>query len=514
MVSWSDESSRRGPASVWTAGMRVHDRFALRERIGTGGMSEVWRAEDEVLGRAVAVKMLTAPLAMDPLLRAATWTEARAAARLAHPHVTQVYDYGEAALPNGTTVAYLVMELVEGQSLADRLRQGPLPWPEATAVAAEVAAALAAAHRVGVVHRDIKPGNVMLTAAGAKILDFGIAALGGGESAADGDRLVGTPAYAAPERLQPGAAAPESDVYALGVLLYEALTGRRPVKALTWQEAAEAHRAAAEGAPAPPLDVPGLPRQVRRLCMDCLSADPAQRPTAEDAARGLAAAAGRQPPVTTALPTVVGAPPPATHAPPSSAQGARAGYAVGSAPLPHPATTVAPAELGFDVEPDGVAERHLPRPVLAALVGAVVVLGVALAVVTAMLLSRPPDQTAQSAGSGAPSGQPSQTTQAGSSGPPATTASPLPAATTPQEIADRLEATIADAIAAGTIDAKAADKLREKVDDLRQNAGRGKVRKSAQELQRTIDQLRKDGQVDDQTAAQLIRLLRPLLSDD
>ncbi|MEU7876414.1 hypothetical protein [Dactylosporangium sp. NPDC049140] len=157
--------------------------------------------------------------------------------------------------------------------------------------------------------------------------------------------------------------------------------------------------------------------------------------------------------------------------------------------------------------------RRLPRPVLGALVGAVVVLGLALAVVTAMLLSRPADRTAQPAGSGGP-GQPSQTTQADPTGPPTTTASRLPAATTPQEIADRIEAAVADAVVAGTIDAEAADKLREKVDDLRQNAGRGKARKSAQELQRTIDQLREDGQVAEQTAAQLTGLLRPLLGGD
>src|SRR5262249_9527998 len=156
------------------------------------------------------------------------------AARLAHPHVTQVYDYGEAALPSGAVVAYLVMELLQGQSLADRLRLGPLRWQQATAMAAQVAAAVAAAHHGGVGHPDIKPGNVMLTQAGAKILDFGIAALGGGEPAADGGRLVGTPAYAAPERLQPGVASPESDVYALGALLYEALTGHPPVIVTTW----------------------------------------------------------------------------------------------------------------------------------------------------------------------------------------------------------------------------------------------------------------------------------------
>jgi serine/threonine-protein kinase len=102
--------------SPLASGVRLHDRFTLRDRVGVGGMSQVWRAEDEVLGRLVAVKVLTTPLAADPLLRAATWTEARAAARLAHPHVTQVYDYGEAALPGDAVVAYLVMELVEGRA--------------------------------------------------------------------------------------------------------------------------------------------------------------------------------------------------------------------------------------------------------------------------------------------------------------------------------------------------------------------------------------------------------------
>src|SRR6185295_11928829 len=118
--------------------------------------------------------------------------EARAAARLTHPNVTRVYDYGETALADGTIAAYLVMELVEGQSLADRLRSGPLPWPAAAAVAAQVAAALAAAHRTGLVHRDIKPSNVMLGEPGAKVLDFGIAVLAGGTEGVDGGRLVGT----------------------------------------------------------------------------------------------------------------------------------------------------------------------------------------------------------------------------------------------------------------------------------------------------------------------------------
>ncbi|MEV4511615.1 serine/threonine-protein kinase [Dactylosporangium sp. NPDC049525] len=479
--------------SPLASGVRLHDRFTLRDRIGVGGMSQVWRAEDEVLGRQVAVKVLTTPLAADPLLRAATWTEARAAARLAHPHVTQVYDYGEAALPSGAVVAYLVMELVEGQSLADRLRFGPLPWQQATIMAAQVAAALAAAHRIGVVHRDIKPGNVMLTHMGAKILDFGIAALSGGEPDGDGGRLVGTPTYAAPERLRPGAALPESDVYALGVLLYEALTGHPPVRIATWQEAAAAHRT---GPPVPPPQVPGLPHEVRRLCMDCMSPDPAQRPSAEAVAQDLAAAAGQPPQVTTALPILVADPPPATHT-------ARAGYAVGSAPLPHPPTMIESRSAVLAEEPDVPAARRMSRPLLGGLIGTVVVLVLALTVVTTMLLSRPADRTAQP-------GAPTQTSPPPSLSPSAA-ASPAPSATTPQAIVNRLDVVIADALADGRIDSDAADKLRDKLRDLRQNIGRSKERRAAQDLQRRINDMRDDRDLDEQTADTLTALLRPLL---
>ncbi|NUT37637.1 MAG: serine/threonine protein kinase, partial [Hamadaea sp.] len=217
--------------SAFTPGMRVHDRFTLEHRIGLGGMSEVWRAVDGVLGRPVAVKVLGSALADDPVLWQATLREARAVAQITHPNVAQVHDYGEVALPAGERlreppgvrsvrhVPYLVMELVQGQDLANRLRLGPLVWQQAAKITAEVAAGLAAAHRLGVVHRDIKPGNIMLTAAGVKILDFGIAALANGPDA-DRGRLIGTPTYTAPERMRPGVPAPASDVYAVGVLLY------------------------------------------------------------------------------------------------------------------------------------------------------------------------------------------------------------------------------------------------------------------------------------------------------
>ncbi|WP_444951334.1 serine/threonine-protein kinase [Micromonospora ureilytica] len=278
--------------SPLTPTLRLHDRYVLHERIGLGGMSEVWRGDDEVLGRPVAIKVLAGQFATDPQLRATIQREARAAARLTHPHVTQVYDYAEATLAGGVVVPYLVMELVDGHNLADRLRTGPLPWPEAVRVAGQIAAALAAAHRIGVVHRDVKPGNVMLTDTGAKVLDFGIAALGGldGQS---GEPLMGTPAYFAPERLAAGPPDPASDVYALGALLYRTLTGRAPLPVQSWEDALEVHR---RGTPVPPLRVPGLPADIAELTVACLAANPADRPSAAHLARRFGAGQPIEPP--------------------------------------------------------------------------------------------------------------------------------------------------------------------------------------------------------------------------
>jgi serine/threonine-protein kinase len=504
--------------------MTLHDRFTLRERVGVGGMSEVWRADDQVLGRAVAVKALAIPLAADPLLRAATWREARAAARLTHPHVTQVYDYGEAPLPGGTMVPYLVMELVDGESLADRLRSGPLPWTEAARIGAEVAGALTVAHGLGIVHRDIKPGNVMLTATGAKVLDFGIAALTGGGSDTDGGRMVGTPAYAAPERLQAAPATPAIDVYALGVTLYESLTGHPPVPAATWHDAAGAHRA---GVPVAPLEIPGLPRRVSRLCLACLDPDPAERPTAAEVAASLSAAAGQpparlsqqpaapsgplsqpppaqpplgQPPLGTTVLSPVGPPAPAGR---SRVPAPAAGYAVGSAPLPHPRTMIEPVTALGD-PPDAVPPGRLPRRLLIGLVAAVVVLGLALALVTAALLSGNGGRTA-------------------GSGPGSTTASPpvsaapstsvIPSPTSGGTVVDQLDQAISDALAAGRISGDTADKLRDQLNNLRDDAGRGRVRKAAQAMKKTIDELLNDGEIDPGTADQLNGLLDALIGE-
>jgi eukaryotic-like serine/threonine-protein kinase len=272
--------------AVLSTGLPLADRYLLIEQLGSGGMAVVWRGFDDLLGRPVAVKVLNAEIAADPAFRAAIYKEARSAARLSHPHITHVYDYGEATLPDGETVSYVVMELLDGQTLDDRLADGPLPWPEAVRVAAEVAEALAAAHRRGIVHRDIAPANVMLTATGAKVLDFGIAALAGGRGDAEGD-MMGTPAYVAPERLDDAPAAPAADVYALGATLYEALTGHPPLPAQTWSALVEAYR---RDPRVPPLSVPGLPAEVAELCTRCLARDPALRPGSAEVARLLDAA--------------------------------------------------------------------------------------------------------------------------------------------------------------------------------------------------------------------------------
>jgi hypothetical protein len=267
----------------------LRNRYRLIDRLGSGGMSVVWRAHDEVLDRPVAVKMLATRLANDRIFRRRIRAEARAAARLCHPHITGVYDYGE-ALVGGATVPYVVMELIEGESMAARLgRLGRLPWRLAVLSCAQVAGALAVAHARGVVHRDVTPGNVMLTPIGAKVLDFGISALVGEQEAGPDGNLLGTPAYLAPERLDGRPVCPATDVYALGLLLYRTLTGRLPWAVRTTRQMLQAHL---HHNPAPMPPVAGLPPTVVQLISRCLAKSPEDRPSSVEVARTLAAALG------------------------------------------------------------------------------------------------------------------------------------------------------------------------------------------------------------------------------
>ncbi len=208
-------------------GRIVGNRYRLGEVLGRGGMGEVLLAEDLQLRRTVAVKMLHADLLDHRDTRRRFEDEARAAARLTHPNVVGVYDIGE-----HRGAPYLVMERMDGPSLAAVLTRGPLPAERVRRLGLDVLGALAAAHAEGIVHRDIKPSNVLLTSMGdAKLADFGAAKSNRGRSHTVFGVVVGTPAYLAPERLAGEAASTRSDLYSVGVLLYEALAGRRPFSA-------------------------------------------------------------------------------------------------------------------------------------------------------------------------------------------------------------------------------------------------------------------------------------------
>ena len=209
--------------------------YEIQSPLGAGGMGEVYRARDTRLGRDVAIKVLPSHLSSDPDLKARFEREAKAISALSHPHICHLYDIGS---QGGTD--YLVMELLEGESLADRLRKGPLPLKQALQYGVEIAEALEKAHTSGIVHRDLKPGNIMLTKSGAKLLDFGLAkpaqsvgALASGSMATMSKPLtvegtiVGTIQYMAPEQVQGHDADARSDVFALGAVLYEMVTGKR-----------------------------------------------------------------------------------------------------------------------------------------------------------------------------------------------------------------------------------------------------------------------------------------------
>ncbi|MFR9776534.1 protein kinase domain-containing protein [Micromonospora sp. MS34] len=265
------------------------ERYRLVEQLGAGGMSVVWRGYDEVLGRQVAVKVLASRLASDKAFRHRIRIEAQAAARLCHPNITNVYDYGESEQV-GLTVPYVVMELVDGGPLSSRLgRGGQLPWREAVTIGAEVASALTTAHARGVVHRDVTPNNVMLTPTGVKVVDFGISALVGESEKGPDGALLGTPAYLAPERLDDGQVSPATDVYAVGLLLYRMVTGRLPWQASTTTQMLRAHM---YNDPEPMPPVVGLPDAVEGLVRRCLAKRPEDRPATAEVARTLADAAG------------------------------------------------------------------------------------------------------------------------------------------------------------------------------------------------------------------------------
>lgn len=254
-------------------------RYLLLDPLAYGGMSVIWRAFDQSLHRLVAVKVQTVSLQAGLGERVRVRSEARAAARFLHPDVIDIYDYGETVTEYGEVAAYVVMPLLDGTTLGERIDEGPLPWTEAAAIALRLARALRDGHARGLVHRDVTADNVLLTASGPKLLDFGIAA-----SRGDPDDDRGTPPYVAPERLAGAPTHPAVDVYALGVLLFAMLTGRTPYPGTTWEQIEAAHRTS------PPPRVTGAPHGIAALCRNCLAHDPERRPTAAAIAESLATA--------------------------------------------------------------------------------------------------------------------------------------------------------------------------------------------------------------------------------
>ncbi len=245
-------------------------RYVLEERIGTGGFSEVWRGRDTLLDRPVAVKLLHAGYAQHAETLARFRAEARHAGGLAHENIARVFDYCE---PDPPYPPVLVMELVDGPSLADVLARGALDEARSMDVVAQTAAGLDAAHRAGLVHRDIKPGNLLLGPGGVvKITDFGISHAVGSAPVTSTGMIIGTPGYLAPERAAGARATAASDLYALGVVAYECLAGAAPFAGIGL-EVALAHRD--RSLPALPASVPA---EVAALVRQLTAKDPARRP--------------------------------------------------------------------------------------------------------------------------------------------------------------------------------------------------------------------------------------------
>ncbi|PVE77863.1 Stk1 family PASTA domain-containing Ser/Thr kinase [Microbacterium testaceum] len=262
-------------------------RYRVDDLIGRGGMASVYRGYDETLGRTVAIKILKSDLAGDAAFRTRFRLEAQAASRMAHPTIVRVFDAGEDAETGRDgverPVPYIVMELVHGRLLKDVIAEGPVPTDDALRYVDGILEALEYSHRAGVVHRDIKPGNVMITDGGrVKVMDFGIARAVSDSSStvAETTAIVGTAAYFSPEQAKGESVDARADLYSTGVVLYELLTGRTPFRGDTPVAVAYQH---VSEAPVPPSEIDEtIPRALDAIVLRALAKDPFQRP--QDAA--------------------------------------------------------------------------------------------------------------------------------------------------------------------------------------------------------------------------------------
>ncbi|HEV8121714.1 MAG TPA: serine/threonine-protein kinase, partial [Candidatus Polarisedimenticolia bacterium] len=259
-----------------TAGVRLGP-YEILERVGAGGMGEVYRARDTRLGRTIAIKTLSREISMTPGFRERLAREARAVSAVEHPNIAALYDLGS---ENG--LDYLVMQYVEGETLAERLLRGPIAVPEALRLAREIASGLEAAHERGILHRDLKPSNIKITPDGStKLLDFGLAKTleppapagapvdwsAAATALTQAGSIIGTPRYMSPEQILGGIVDRRSDVWAFGCVLFEMLTSRRAFDGTTVAGALAATVREVPDWNALPVNVPGRVRDLLRRCL-------------------------------------------------------------------------------------------------------------------------------------------------------------------------------------------------------------------------------------------------------
>jgi eukaryotic-like serine/threonine-protein kinase len=459
-------------------GQLISGRYRLQTVLGSGGMATVWRGVDERLGRSVAVKLLDKADTADPAMLQRFDREARTAGSLTHPNIVAVYDVGS---DNG--VPYLVMELIDGTSLATLLATGPLPIDKAVDVARQICDALAVAHAQGVVHRDIKPANILLTTTGTvKVCDFGIARLTHQQQTdlTAPHTAIGTSAYMAPEQASGAAVDARTDLYALGCVLYALLTGHPPFtgdNALTvlWQHQ---HQTAASVVSIRPTTPPDLDVLITRL----LAKNPADRPaTATEVRELLAVSSGSERP---------------TRIVPVAASQTLTLPAVGRGEEP-------PAAAGgrFRLGPVGIAAVALGAAIVAVLSVALLIAAQGRGTDSA---AGPPPGTAASA-----PGTTTSATPSGNASSDSTSTDNSPSSATSETFADNpgiaasahlvaLRGVIEQQWQAGNLDGETADELMKGVQEVDRELGDGKPGKAAQklaDLRNKLDEMHRDGKI-------------------
>ncbi len=251
----------------------LNNRYLLQERIGSGGMAVVYRAQDQMLERTVALKLLKKDFSTDPAFRERFRQEAKAAANLSHPNIVTIYDFGY-----GEEQLFIIMEYVPGQDLKTIMKdQGSLEFGEALSLMIQACAGIGSAHRSGLVHCDIKPQNMLVTPDGRlKVVDFGIARAMASIRPDEKHQIVwGSPQYFSPEQASGAPPSPASDVYSLGIVLFEAVTGQPPFRAVSAEELSQMHR---ETLPPSPRQLnPNIPHHLESIILKTLSKNPANR---------------------------------------------------------------------------------------------------------------------------------------------------------------------------------------------------------------------------------------------